>query len=113
MTPRERFIRTMNFDMPDDRLPMIEWAAWWDKTIERWKGEGLPADYSREDALEHFGLDRLDILRGVPRSTGCPKPEYHGAGLIQDEIGYEAIHNCLFTDDIIEQVKSDAVAIKE
>ena len=40
MNARERFIKTMNFEKPD-RMPMMEWASWWDKTIERWKGEGL------------------------------------------------------------------------
>ena len=30
MTARERFRRALNFE-PCDRLPMIEWAMWWDK----------------------------------------------------------------------------------
>jgi len=38
----ERFRAVMN-RQPADRLPLWEWAMWWDKTIERWKGEGLPA----------------------------------------------------------------------
>ena len=29
---------------PVDRLPAVEWAPWWDQTLERWRGEGLPAD---------------------------------------------------------------------
>ena len=40
MTNRERFLATMSFQ-PVDRLPMLEWATWWDKTVDRWKGEGL------------------------------------------------------------------------
>lgn len=47
----------MNFQ-PVDRLPMWEWANWWDKTIDRWRGEGLPEDLT--DAFEiskYFGLD--------------------------------------------------------
>jgi hypothetical protein len=41
MTAGERFsslIKGKGFD----RLPMIEWVPWWDKTINRWKKEGVP-----------------------------------------------------------------------
>jgi hypothetical protein len=41
MTPRERFLKIINFEKPDDRLPMIEWAAWWDLTLDRWLQEGM------------------------------------------------------------------------
>ena len=27
---------------PVDRLPRWEWAMWWDKTLARWRSEGLP-----------------------------------------------------------------------
>ena len=40
MQVRERFLRTMDF-REVDRLPMLEWASWWDKTVARWKTEGL------------------------------------------------------------------------
>lgn len=112
-TARERFRRIMHFEKPADRYPMIEWAAWWDKTLERWKTEGIPADYSREDAIAHFGLDRLDALNAGSRGPGCPKPEFHGAGIIRDEAGYEAIREFLYTDEIIETVISNALHKKE
>ena len=44
MTPRERFLAVFDFRTCNDRLRMVEWAAWWDKTIDRWKEEGLPKD---------------------------------------------------------------------
>ncbi len=47
MKTRERLHAIMDFE-PFDRLPIIEWATWWDKTIERWRGEGLPADIEGE-----------------------------------------------------------------
>ena len=103
----------MNFERPGDKLPMIEWAAWWDKTLARWKTEGLPSDFTREEAIQHFGLDQLDVLRGVGRSRDCPSPASHGAGILEDEAGYHAIRPCLFTDGIIEQAKSDALEKKE
>ena len=57
MTNRERFQAVMNFQ-PVDRLPVVEWAGWWDETIERWHGEKLPRDLTdRYDICRHFGLD--------------------------------------------------------
>ena len=40
MTTRERFHNVLNFQ-PVDRIPMLEWAPWWDLTVQRWQGEGL------------------------------------------------------------------------
>ena len=42
MTTRERFRRVMAGDAAVDRLPAIEWAYWWDKTLELWEGQGTP-----------------------------------------------------------------------
>ncbi|MCD4824888.1 MAG: hypothetical protein K8S55_09780, partial [Phycisphaerae bacterium] len=57
MTTRERFKAVMNFQ-PFDRLPIVEWAAWWDQTLDRWYGESLPTDMTdRYDICRHFGLD--------------------------------------------------------
>ena len=47
----------MNFQ-PVDRLPVWEWAMWWDETIARWKTEGLPADlHDVFEISQYFGLD--------------------------------------------------------
>ena len=40
MTNRERFHKLMNFEKVD-RLPMLEWASWWDLTINNWVEQGL------------------------------------------------------------------------
>jgi hypothetical protein len=53
----ERFRAVMNFQ-PVDRLPMWEWAMWWDETLDRWHGEGLPADLTGVfEISQYFGLD--------------------------------------------------------
>ena len=53
----ERFRAVMSFQ-DVDRLPMWEWAMWWDITIERWRTEGLPADQQTVfDIHDYFGLD--------------------------------------------------------
>ncbi len=96
MNSRERFHAVMNF-RPFDRLPLLEWAPWWDKTIERWRGEGLPENCkTQEEICRHFDLDiyRQDWLR--PIHPEAPQPAHHGAGLIADETGYNKLKPFLF-----------------
>ncbi|MBT7298257.1 MAG: hypothetical protein HN849_02025, partial [Victivallales bacterium] len=91
MTNRERFQALMNFE-PVDRLPMVEWAGWWDQTIERWQGEGLSAEMRDPHTIRSwFGLDsyRQEWLR--PRGAGFPAPAHHGAGVLNNEAEYEAL----------------------
>ncbi|MDD5482536.1 MAG: uroporphyrinogen decarboxylase family protein [Kiritimatiellae bacterium] len=57
MNALERFQAIMNFK-PFDRLPVIEWAGWWDQTLQRWYQEGAPQELTdRYDICRHFGLD--------------------------------------------------------
>lgn len=37
---------------PVDRLPMVEWAVWWDETMTRWRGEGFRSLTTRCTRLE-------------------------------------------------------------
>jgi hypothetical protein len=77
----ERFAKVMAFESVD-RLPMIEWAGWWDLTVGRWHEEGLPAELT--DAAEiraHLGLDCYRQLWLRTRGETCPEPAGHGAGL--------------------------------
>jgi len=91
MTSRERFRAVMSFQ-PFDRLPLVEWAMWWSKTIERWHGEELPASVkARYDLYDHFGLELYwqDWLR-AKRPTG-PVPASHGAPIIHTPDDYERL----------------------
>lgn len=57
MTASERFHAVMQFKS-FDRMPMIEWATWWDKTIDRWHSEKLPVSLTDTyEICKHFGLD--------------------------------------------------------
>jgi len=79
----ERFRALMNFQ-PVDRLPRIEWAGWWDKTIERWRGEGLPTGLTDAFAIRSYlGLDPYRQWWWAPRGAKCPKPPGHGLGIIR------------------------------
>ena len=98
MTNRERFQALMDFK-PVDRLPMVEWASWWNQTIERWQGEGLPAEMRDPHTIRRwFGLDsyRQEWLR--PRGAGFPPPAHHGAGVLNNETEYEALLPTLYTN---------------
>ncbi len=90
MTPRERFRAVMQFE-PVDRLPAIENYWWWDQTLDRWYGEGLPRELREHSEIARFlGLDvhhifwvspcsRIPVLEGRDRD----------AGLIRDPAEYE------------------------
>lgn len=58
MKGRERVARVMAGERPSDRLPKIEWATWWNLTLDRWRGEGLPDGLDGAGLMDHFGLDR-------------------------------------------------------
>lgn len=96
MTVSERFHAIMDFK-DFDRLPLLEWAIWWDRTLERWYGEGLPATLTdRYDLYRYFGLDvyAQDWIRAV--HWDAPKPASHGAGLIETMDDYEKLRPHLY-----------------
>ena len=102
MNTPERFRAAMDF-RPFDRLPILEWAGWWDKTIERWHAEGLPeALTDRYDICRHFGLDvyKQDWF-SVCAST-CPGPASHGAGILGDAMDYGALKEHLYPADAVD-----------
>jgi hypothetical protein len=92
----ERFKKLMNFE-PVDRLPKIEWASWWDKTLERWHGEGLPeAMIDHAEIRSHLNLDPYFQVWMSPCKDTCPEPDRHGAGLIANHEDYLHLRHHLF-----------------
>ena len=103
MNTRERFHAIMDFQ-PFDRLPVVEWAGWWDKTIERWHGEGLPAGIDdRYDICEYFGLDIYKQDWFLSTAPGCPQPGAHGAGIIESAADYDRILPHLYPSKPIDE----------
>ncbi len=50
---------------------------WWDQTIDRWRGEGLPADIHGHDIHRHLGLEvwlQTGVGMGPTGSTGVTEP---------------------------------------
>ncbi len=96
MTVRARFQAVMR-GQPFDRLPLVEWASWWDKTIARWHTEGLPAALTdRYDIMRHFGLDVYKQGWFHPTHWEAPKPAAHGLGILASMAEYEALRHHLF-----------------
>ena len=112
MTPRALFTAALQIPpalaeqghAPAPRLPRVEWAAWWDKTIQRWEGEGMPR-LDWEASLRHFGLDFMVGLGAEP-----------GAELIENEADYERVRPALFSqkriDGAVKQAERLAAAHK-
>ena len=88
----ERFRAVMAFE-PFDRMPRIEWAGYWDRTLERWRAEGLPAEPTDAGEIrESFGLDCYRQWWIEPTNRDCPPVEDYAklyAGKVRDRREYE------------------------
>jgi len=111
MKNRERFLNVLNFKGNVDRLPMIEFAGWWDKTLERWWEEGLPADIGYCETREYLGLDMLRQYWLTPKKSGYPVMEY-GHGQVTDKASYMRIKEFLYPLDAIKGIKAELMKIK-
>ena len=109
MTVRERFLTVLNGGLPPDRLPMIEWAAWWDTTMNRWKDEGMPQNLDFRQSLEYFGLDEMYCIGCRPQIPPAPG---HGLGVIENEKDYAKIKSDLYRDEPIEHFLNSAKSLK-
>lgn len=94
MNTRERIKAVLNFEAVD-RLPIIEWAAWWNKTIERWQAEGLPVSDGIE-VMKYLGLDVHYQFWISPRGKACPPPPAHGQGVVNNIDDYMKIRKTLY-----------------
>lgn len=82
-----------------DRLPIVEWAPYCSKTVDRWHNEGLPEDLTDSaDIRAHFNFDRYLQLYVFPRGTECPRSATHGGNIISDEKDYDNIKKHLYTE---------------
>lgn len=111
MTNRERFMGTLNFQMPDDRLPLLEWASWWDKTLTRWQGEGLPAELDGDSIHTFFQLDPQRQFWISPRGSGFPAMA-HGQGPVTDRASYVALKPFLYPTDAVLNIRDRLQALK-
>lgn len=94
----ERFRLVMNFQ-PVDRFPRWEWAMWWDKTIERWHGEGLPAQLSDVfDISQYFGLDPYKQFWFSTTESTIEAVQHHVEGVVECMDDYLALRPKIFPE---------------
>ncbi|MBN2851470.1 MAG: hypothetical protein JXQ23_01900 [Clostridia bacterium] len=100
MKNTERVRNTLNFKKVDDRLPMMEWAGWWDKTLERFRQEGVSRDIGADELREHLGLD---MFRQFWISPKTQEYRYMTAEekRIVDMTSYEKVKKYLYGKDAI------------
>jgi hypothetical protein len=98
MNHPERFRAIMNFQ-PVDRLPLWEWAMWWDKTIARWRNEGLPANrQSVFDIHDYFGLDPYIQFWFSTTDPTIDAIQHHTEGIVSAMEDYLRIQPHLYPD---------------
>ena len=98
MNQVERFRAIMNFQSVD-RLPRWEWARWWDKTIERWHGEGLPRNFHFSNVFDISRYFKLDPYMQFWFSTTDPTIEaaqHHTDGSVAGMDDYLKLRPSLF-----------------
>ena len=94
----ERFRAVMNFE-PVDRLPVWEWAMWWDQTIQRWHGEGLPAGKTSVfDIHEHFGMDPYIQYWFSTTDPTIEAAQHHVEGMVSNMDDYLRVRPRLLPD---------------
>lgn len=80
----ERFRALLAFQ-PVDRLPRWEWAMWWDRTIARWHGEGLPHGLNFAqvyDIARWFGLDPYQQFWFSTTEATIEATQHHVEGVV-------------------------------
>jgi uroporphyrinogen decarboxylase len=94
MTPRERYLQALLFGEPD-RVPFTPGGPR-EKTLKRWRSEGLPADRPWFDVLcEEIGVERETATGGSPGVDFKMNPKFeekvleHKGGhyIVQDWMG--------------------------
>ena len=96
----ERFRAVMNFQAVD-RLPRWEWAMWWDETIARWHGEGLPRTFKPSQVFEisrYFGLDPYQQFWFSTTDPTIEATQHHVEGIVANMDDYRRVKRDLFPD---------------
>ena len=95
MTNVERFLAALNGEKVD-RLPVIEWAGWWNQTLDRWYGEGLSREIPYDIIQTRFQLDYMKRFWFHSTSKSAPQPVSNGAPLIVTDEDYENFKGHLY-----------------
>ena len=111
MNVRERFKAVFDFRKPD-RLPMIEWAYWWDKTVRNWESQGMPNGMDRHGLFDFFGLDMHHQFSPSIRSDGFPGPQRHGGAVLRDKTDYDLLKGKLYGRENIRRAAQEIKGVE-
>ena len=103
---RKNFNAILNFQKAE-KMPIIEWATWWDKTIARWKADGLPTDINTNiEITKYLGLDIHHQYWISPR-----KPSSYGQSLYNRKHFYpdDFIDKNNLLESVKQQQKNDII----
>jgi len=112
MTNQERFTRALRGQGGLDRLPMIEWATYWDKTVHSWENQGFPKNLANHEIMIENGLDVMRQIWISPRARTTPAPSHHGAGIMEDEADFEKLLEHLYPQENIDSACRLAESLK-
>ena len=102
VTNRERINNILNFK-PADRMPEIELMEWWDKTITRWSGEGLPeTTWPFLNIVPYWGLDlhrQFWVVSSSPELGSHKIKEINAYVRTQED--YDRIRPFIFPEDAV------------
>ena len=84
---------------------------WWDKTIDRWHAEGLPAELTGVFEIhEYFGLDPYKQYWFSTTDATIEAEQHHVEGMVSDMDDYLAHRPNLFPDHGDAILGDEAVA---
>lgn len=112
MKPRKEFLNSMYFKGNEERLPVFEWAKWWEVTIERWEKEGLPKDMNGDQIGAYLGLDKAKRFRFRSKSKRYPELEF-GQGTVTCREDYLKIKELLYPKQQVQDNLETLLAMKE
>ncbi|MCK5812156.1 MAG: hypothetical protein KAG94_04615 [Clostridiales bacterium] len=96
----QRVKNTLNFLPVEDRLPMMEWAGWWDKTLTRFREEGAPKEIPKEELREYLGLDMFRQFWISPKTNAFIKLSEQDQK-VSNKLSYELLKPILYGKDAI------------
>ncbi len=111
ITNRENFQAALNFEKPD-RLPAIEWATWWDKTVGAWRAINPRCPSAQQELFSYFGLDSHYQFWVSPRGARCPEAKYHGGPVIGNTREYHDIKKHLYPDEHLRDLEKRLKELK-
>ena len=114
MTNRERFDSYfINNIRSVDRMPMIEYAPYWNETLDVWHKEGLDPTLEGDRVQQLMGLDPLWYTSLDPIGDGFKWPEITGAPVIESEEDYQKLLPHIYPKNPVDKLRDFIMARKE